>query len=340
MKTVNTVKNMKLPNKLLSIDETVELIKKGKNLVIAGAETVLTKLPAGNWIGGTIPYFMADNGGVFTEESLFVSDLTSYAIETKVISYSSETIEQIPSDAYLNGFVYLIIPGMSQVHADYSMKTHSMGDLMDKPIFGWISGIDLNKLSTETPKVIDGVSLDVYENNAIAMHCKLPVGKSASIDIVNIFEQDPEGDVISFDAAGFEAKECFVNGVKTNLYDYIQTKQIDTKLPLVADYSGAPINISIQTFDEEQKLTKFYAPVQPRAEYRFARPIKNYIAEFERQVDSIDNENVALSCNCILNYLYSELNGKQIDGFYGPFTFGEISYIVVNQTLVYLSIKG
>jgi hypothetical protein len=42
------------------------------------------------------------------------------------------------------------------------------------------------------------------------------------------------------------------------------------------------------------------------------------------------------SCNCILNFLYGELEGKSIGTFTGPVTFGEIAYQLVNQTLVYV----
>ena len=44
------------------------------------------------------------------------------------------------------------------------------------------------------------------------------------------------------------------------------------------------------------------------------------------------------SCNCILNYLYGELEGKVTEGMYGPVTFGEIAYQLLNQTLVYVRI--
>ena len=45
------------------------------------------------------------------------------------------------------------------------------------------------------------------------------------------------------------------------------------------------------------------------------------------------------SCNCILNYLYSELEGKKTGGITGPITFGEIAYQLLNQTMVYLTIE-
>jgi len=53
---------------LYSIQETVNAIMTGKTLYLAGDEKVLSQLPKGNWIGGTIPYFMTKTGGISTQE--------------------------------------------------------------------------------------------------------------------------------------------------------------------------------------------------------------------------------------------------------------------------------
>lgn len=39
------------------------------------------------------------------------------------------------------------------------------------------------------------------------------------------------------------------------------------------------------------------------------------------------------------NFLYAELEGRQAGGFVGPVTFGEIAYVLLNQTLVRLSVS-
>ena len=49
---------------LLTPDATADMIRSGATLAIAGDEDVLAALPNGNWIGGTIPYFMGQNGGI------------------------------------------------------------------------------------------------------------------------------------------------------------------------------------------------------------------------------------------------------------------------------------
>jgi hypothetical protein len=51
------------------------LIRSGKRLLLAGDEHLLATLPNGNWIGGTIPYFMTEQGGALTKERIYVTEL-------------------------------------------------------------------------------------------------------------------------------------------------------------------------------------------------------------------------------------------------------------------------
>jgi len=82
-----------------------------------------------------------------------------------------------------------------------------------------------------------------------------------------------------------------------------------------------------------------YAPVFPGIKYRTAKSISDYEHEFNSRLFGRQNSGVVFSCNCILNYLYGELEGKSIKGFTGPITFGEIAYQLVNQTLVYVTVR-
>jgi hypothetical protein len=52
-----------------------------------------------------------------------------------------------------------------------------------------------------------------------------------------------------------------------------------------------------------------------------------------------DIGDVEFSCNCILNYLYGELEGKRTGALKGPMTFGEVAYQLLNQTMVYLKVS-
>ena len=264
---------------------------------------------------------------------VFVSDLSDISAAFSINEYCVDTIKKMPSDGYQNGFTYILIPGMSEMHSYYAMETTEMPDLLNKPVFGWITGVDLNKLGTDKPKVISGLDLKFKENCALTMHVALNKGQTALIDIVNIFSQNTQSDVIQFKTSGFSCREALINGKEILLADYLEENNIDTKLPIVADYSGALINVSIQKIDDGEVF--FYAPVQQGITYHIAEPVEDYIGSFQSS-DLQDGQKAALVCN--LNYFYSDLEDKKFENFYGPFTFGEIAYVLVNQTLVHLSI--
>jgi PAS domain S-box-containing protein len=170
------------------------------------------------------------------------------------------------------------------------------------------------------------------------MHVTLPRGKTADVGLINIFSPG-DGDVLTFAADSFGAKEVLVAGVRRDFAEYAREKELDTRLPLVADCDGAMVNISFQGVDEASGEMKFYAPVFKGVEYRHARPVGDYVAEFASLLaDGIDSH-IAYSCNCIMNYVHASLEGRRTAGITGPFTFGEIAYQLLNQTIVYLTIS-
>lgn len=322
---------------LLTIEQTAELIKAGKVLSLAGDENLLKGLPKGNWIGGSIPYFVAEDGGKQTKESVFVTEITEATNSTiKIQSYDMDTIKNIAVEAPDNGFTILIIPALSAMHAEYANHARDYDAMFMKPIVGWISGVHLDDLGKVTPKVFNGATGEVIENAAVALHVTLPENKLAMIKILNLFKQG-EGDVITFSELGFSAEKCLVNGVETNFADYVTEKKLDLALPLVADYNGAQINTSFQAVDANAKTVAFYAPVFPGIEYRQAAPVGDYVSEFDA-LASGSHAATQFSCNCILNYLYGKLEGRKTGDLNGPMTFGEIAYQLLNQTLVYLEV--
>ena len=70
---------MKADQGLMSVSSAAELIRQGKYLSIAGDEAALRQLPSGHWIGGTIPYFMAADGGTVSREQVFVTEVSGFA---------------------------------------------------------------------------------------------------------------------------------------------------------------------------------------------------------------------------------------------------------------------
>lgn len=204
-----------------------------------------------------------------------------------------------------------------------------------KNIVGWISGVNLS-VPGQTSIAVNGQTGEIFPDKAVTLHIGVSADKTLNIGIVNIFSPDDNSPVIEFDSEGFSATTCRVNGEEVALAEYISTNNLNTQLPLVADYSGAKVNISFKSI--ENGVVHFYAPVFRGIKYKMAKNIADYEQEFSTHLSKFQNVNAAFSCNCILNFLYGELEGKDIATFFGPITFGEIAYQLVNQTLVYVTV--
>ena len=325
-----------MKNELLSVDEAADRIRSGAPVVVAGAAELMKQLPQGNWVGGTTAYFVTENGGAVVDDKLFCTTFEN-AVGATVRMVSADTLGQI-SDGYRdNGFTVILIPAFSKTHTEFAMTGADNVAVFDQPLVGWITGVHLDELGSKAPQVFDGATGTAAEDGAVLLHVEMPAGSGVDVDIVNIFDQGDEL-TFKFDDNGFSAKSVNVNGANVNLADYLIENEIDTRLPLVANYAGSMINVSIQNVDAEAKEVQFYAPVVAGMEYKLAAPQADYAAAFASSVG--DSGMGQYSCNCILNYLYGELEGKKTGKFTGPVTFGEIAYILLNQTLVKLDLKA
>jgi hypothetical protein len=309
------------------------LIKEKKLLHISGTESLLRKLPAGSWIGGSTEYFLEESGGQISNSVLDVLELDF--TEYRFASYDAQTLPNITKDAYDNGFSIIILPFDSVVHKQYAQNASNYENIFLKNIVGWISGFNLDT-TDQTPVAVNGSTGETLTDKAVALHIGLPEGKVAQLNILNIFNADAKGPVITFAEDGFKAEKCYIDGKETVFADYIAHSNLDSKLPLIGDYSGVGINISIKSI--ENGTVNFYAPVFKGIEYRFAEPVPDYTDAFHKKISEIRDTDSPFACNCILNFLYGELEGKNLGGFYGPITFGEIAWQLLNQTLVYLQI--
>ena len=326
-----------LSSYLHEVAEVKAMIANGKRLLLAGEEALLKQLPAGNWIGGSIPYFMTEQGGLSTQYLIYVTELPDFIADTSIKVYDALTLADVYRDMPQNGFSVIIIPAFCATHLDFALHAPEYPGFATHPLIGWISGVHLNDMGRVAPKVFDGQTKSRLEDGAVVMHVTLPPDKVAEVGILNIFEQS-EGDTITFPQNGFSAREAYINGVPTNFAEYIVKNRLDTDLPLVADYFGAMINVSFEHVDAAQQEVKFYAPVFAGVLYKHAKPIDNYVELFTSRVPLHLDKTPAFSCNCILNYVYSELEGKRTGDITGPITFGEVAYQLLNQTMVYLTI--
>jgi hypothetical protein len=322
--------------KLMTTEAAAGLLRAGKSLLVAGDHAALEKLPRGQWIGGTIPYFMTDAGGVVDRERVFVNVLPPELPLDSVKLYDAEALKAVYEEGPAEGVSFIIIPASSPTHLAFAQEAQSYPGFLAKPLVGWISGVHLEDLGRVAPAVVDGTTGEVSRDKAVVMHCGLPAGMAANLDIINLFTQG-DGDTLTFEQGGFSARSVLVNGERRSFAKYIAEKGIDTKLPLVADCYGAMINASFQAVDAENDEVKLYAPVFPGVEYRIAKPVADYVADFSAAVPE-GAKGASFACNCILNFLYGELEGKQTKDAVGPVTFGEIAYQLLNQTFVYVEV--
>ncbi len=328
---------------ILSSTEAADLIIQGKTLLVAGDEKILAKLPKGNWIGGTIPYFIThEAGGLVSLDKVFVTDITSVVSDVTIKQYNDISLENVYLDGPDNGFSIIIIPALSKAHLSFAMNSPTYENFGAQPLIGWICGVHLDNIGKVSPKVFNGRTEESFTEGALVLQVTLPSDIVVEAGIINLFEQG-DGAILTFEQDGFSAKEVLVNGKKQNFAAYVVNNKMDIRLPLVADYYGVMINTSIQGIDDATGEVKLYAPVFKGIQYKHAKPVTNYVEAFQAQLkknDSISDKQIVFSCNCILNYLYSELNGQKTEPFAGPITFGEIAYQLLNQTLVYLTVQN
>jgi hypothetical protein len=320
---------------LANVDAVKALIRQQKNLVLAGEESLLRALPEGHWIGGTIPYFMSTEGGKTSRGDIFAVEVPKFAHSARIAVYDEQTISNIGIDSPENGYTILILPAFSQLHRLFALESPRYDQQFFKVVAGWIAGTHLDDLGRAVPKVFAGPRRECLESKGVAMHVELPPEYEARLGIVNIFEQG-DGPSIQFPETGFQASECIVGGQRENILDFVGRSGIDLRLPLVSDLCGTKLNVSIQSVDIPGRRLKFFAPVFEGVSYRAAKPIANYAERFLSAVVP-DHGHTVFACNCVLNYLHGQLEGRRTGDLLGPMTFGEIAYQLLNQTMVHIS---
>ena len=314
------------------------LIRRGEGLLLAGDEQLLRQLPRGNWIGGTIPYFMSEAGGLVDRRHVFVNELTGGLRCNGIRHYGADEIARVYTDLLPSDVGFMIAPAWSRAHLSFALHAPNYEHFAARPLAGWIAGTHLAELKTGTPRVFDGTSGEAFDDQAVVMQVSLPRGKVAELDVLNIFQQGG-GPTISFPSSGFSATAVEIDGRRRNLAEYIDEVGLDTRLPLVADCCGASVNVSFLGVDPVKAEVRFYGPVFADIPYRHARPVADYVSAFLSSLPPNLGESLVFSCNCVLNYLHSGLEGRKTGDIVGPITFGEIAYQLLNQTMVYLVVE-
>ena len=323
---------------LHTVDAANRLIAQGRRLHVAGEASALARLAPGDWVGGTIPYFLTADGGRVERERVFITELPPEVTEIDIGFVAPDRLSDIPDAAPPHGFSLIALPAGSDAHARYAIGAHDLPGLFDTPVIGWVTGVHLDALGQEKPLVFNGRTGEAASDRIVVLRAGVATRVMPRIGIINLFSQGA-GDRIVFPETGFAAQGCRINGEAASFYDYAKACALDPRRPLVADLSGEMINVSFQAIDDAARAVRFYAPVLAGVEYRQAAPLDDYRDALLARV-AAHPVTPAFSCNCILNYLYADLAGDKALSITGPATFGEIAYVLLNQTLVYLELVG
>jgi hypothetical protein len=319
---------------LFDRDATAALIQSGKRLLLAGDEALLASLPRGNWIGGTIPYFMGRDGGLRSATHAYAAELPGGA---GVYRYGPKGLPHIARHHPGHGFTVLLLPALSTVHSTFAENVARYPGVFDRPLVGWVAGVALEDVGQVAPKVFDGTTGESTADQGVAMHVVLPPGQRASVDVINLFAPG-DGDTIGFPESGFSATTALVSGKAVNFAAYLADRKVDTALPLVTDRDGAMVNVSFKSVDPAAGLVSFFAPVVPGAVYRLAAPVRDFAQRFAERFQPPAPQ-ITFGCHCILNYLYGRLEGRTLGRLLGPMAFGQVAYTLLNQSAVCLSIE-
>lgn len=322
-----------MKNQTLSFAETAALIEAGEILAVAGPEAVLAGLPRGKWIGGSTAYAVAETGGTRLEDSLYVTHFPE-ALGAVLRLVPTDALSTLAAGYLPGGVTLALIPGFSAAHSEFAVNAAGYAGIFDQPLMGWITGVALDEIGRVAPIALNGMTGERVTDGVLLMHLALPENTTTELDIVNPFTpSDDPATTFSFPQSGFTVSEAVVGGQTVNLAAYVAERGIDTRLPLIADYAGALINVSVRSIDDKAGTVTFYAPVMAGAVYRLAQPLEDHAAAFSGQ-----GGRDSYACHCILNYVYGALEGKRTGAFTGPVSFGEIAYILLNQTMVRLDI--
>jgi len=320
---------------LKTVSETSAMIEEGKWLHISGAEVLLRQLPKGNWIGGSLEYFIGEDGGITTNEKLFVDEMPFDSI--KICVYNDKTVKNVLLDAYDNGFSIIILPFGSSVRDEYARNAPSYPDMFLKAIVGWGSGYNLDNVTQ--PIVVNGQTGEFFTDEAVVMHVSLPEDRIANVGIINMFTPNEDGPLIEFLDDSATIEKCLIDGKEVIFADYLTENNIDIKAPVVGAFYNANINATIFSIDNDKKTTTFASVVYKDIKYRFGNPVPDYFAAFNAALADFQHLKPIFFCNCLYSYLYGEIEGKKIGNFRGLNVYGEVAYQYVNQTMVYLTIE-
>lgn len=322
---------------LYSLNETAAMIRAGRLLIIAADGKLLNVLPKGEWIGGVCTRFQVASGCVRTEEKAYVMDFTEVVQRYQIGVYPDFAVERVYSDIPRSGFTYLLMPGFSNVNKMFGEQLGVSSKEALPPLAGWVSGADIGEVRMQEPFVIDGQHGVIYTDNSLALHCVVKSNQQARLEVINPFSADTAGDTITFESSTMTLRECEVNGSPCNFADYVREHAIPEHLPLVGEVQRMAKNVAL-FFPPTKSSVTAASPVLPSIEYHFAQRHGALLDHYE-DIAVRGTRRVISSVHSFSNYTMMSSGGRRVGPFTGPFVFGEIARLLLNQTTVNLIVE-
>jgi hypothetical protein len=322
---------------LYSVEEVSEMIKNGDTLLLAGDVALLSQLPKGKWIAGTVTKFILQGSElVESQDKIYVHNLTGIADDIKISVYDASTIKNIFDDAYDNGFSVLIMSWGSNVLNEYSTKVSTYSNFACKVVCGWITSHFFPDDKVKAPSLaVNGEDVSFYSDKGVVLHVSLPSNKYAEVHTFSPFKQG-KGDTFMFEENGLKIENVSINGVKQNFRKYLDDNNIaiSNDLIMAGDFSGTIMNVYLlrKRANDEGKYVFFSAPVYEGVKYRIAELDLSY-----EESAAFDGE-IVYSLTCITNFTQPDIFKKYLTKMRGPFTSGEIAYHLMNHATIYVTV--
>ena len=310
-------------SQILDLSDTVARIAAGEILSIAGPEALLAQLPQGHWIGGATAFAMTPDGVLRLDDHLCVTRFPE-AIATTIRHLPTPALASLAKGYAPGGLTLILIPAFSTAHSAFALDAMGYPGLFDQPLTGWISGTDTGQIGT----AFNGATGLGHADGTVVMHLTLPAGRTTSLKITNPFtpSRDP-AKTFRFPTTGFTVTGAMVGSQTVNLARYLTAVGLDPRLPFVTNLAGTLINVAIRSVDTDKGEVSFYAPVVEGAGYHLANPLPDDPAA-PAQPPTV------YGCGDITQHRRMGGTGA----FTGPLSFGQIAYILLNQTVVTLDI--
>ncbi len=317
------------------LDEVSSIINSGTPIMVAGGADMMRRLPRGNWIGGTTPFILGSADNAQTRDSLFINVMPPEAKLKSIQRYGMGGLHMLPEDVPDNGFTLVIMPTGTLVHQAFAKEAPHYPGIYSKTLSGWVSGSKSGHFSGR-PQVFYGPRGHCMDDEVVAMHMELPENLVASVEMINVFEPE-ERPIIRFPNDGFITTHATIDGESVNFAEYLTARKANLDYPLLADYCGARINVSIKQYDVASGQVSFYGPLFRNVDYRFAKPVTDMKQKLMNFLPK-DGTRPVFSCICVSNYMQGMLQDFPSSNFDGPVAYGEIAHLLLNQTMTYLRI--